>query len=69
MKHRLKRAAAACIVSALLAAQVLAVAEPIGKQELKLSDGTTYTASTMNLVSDEGKATNLHENIIPKKNT
>lgn len=64
MKHRLKRAAAACVLSALLAAQVLAVAEPIGKQELKLSDGTTYTASTMNLVSDEGKATNLHENII-----
>ena len=64
MKHRLKRAAAACVLSALLAAQVFAVAEPVGKQELKLSDKTSYTASTMNLISDSGKATNLHENII-----
>ena len=64
MKNWLKRTAAAALTLALLTAPVLAVAEPIGKNEMNLSDGTVYTYSTQNLVSDSGEATNLHENII-----
>ena len=64
MKNWLKRTAAAALTLALLTAPVLAVAEPIGKNEMNLSDKTVYTYSTQNLVSDSGKATNLHENII-----
>ena len=64
MKKFARRAAAAVLTLALLAAPVFAYAEPIGSSNLNLSDNTVYTYSTMNVVSDAGKSTNLHENII-----